>query len=113
VTLDDDFWLPRLQTQRDVLVPHSFRQTQQALDDLKAAAKVLAGETPKRRPAAQRYRTSDLFQVMEGAAYLLAVERDADLERRLDEIIAVIAVAQEPDGYLHPARTLYPHRQIE
>src|SRR5689334_8383606 len=73
VTLTDDFWLPRLQTQRKVLVPYSFQQTEQALEDLKVAAAILAGNKPEKLPGPQRFRTSDLFKVMEGAAYLLAV----------------------------------------
>ncbi len=113
VTLADEFWLPRLQTQRTVLVPYSFQQTEGALADLKVAAATLAGKRPDNLPGPQRFRTSDLFKVMEGAAYLLAVERDAKLEAQLDEIIALIAAAQEPDGYLHPARTLYPHLSID
>jgi uncharacterized protein len=113
VTLTDEFWLPRLQTQRQVLVPYSFQQTEQALADLKVVAAILAGEKSEKLPEPQRFRTSDLFKVMEGAAYLLAVERDPQLEKQMDGIVAVIAAAQEPDGYLHPARTLYPHLQID
>ncbi len=113
VTLADEFWLPRLKTQRASLVPYSFHQTEQALADLKVAAAILAGNHPEKLPPPQRFRTSDLFKVMEGAAYLLAVQRDAQLEAQMDEIIAVIAAAQEPDGYLHPARTLYPHLPID
>ena len=113
VTLTDDFWLPRLQTQRRVLVPYSFQQTRQALADLEVAAAILAGDKLEQLPGPQRFRTSDLFKVMEGAAYLLAVQRDALLEQQMDEIIQVIASSQEPDGYLHPARTLYPRLPID
>ncbi|WP_428305884.1 glycoside hydrolase family 127 protein [Lacipirellula sp.] len=113
VTLTDQFWLPRLQTQRKVLVPYSFQQTEQALGDLKVAAAILAGDKPEKLPGPERFRTSDLFKVMEGAAYLLAIERDPQLEQQMDEIVKVIAAAQEPDGYLHPARTLYPHLKID
>jgi uncharacterized protein len=116
VTLTDGFWLPRLQTQRRVLVPYAFRQTEEALNDLRAAAAVLAGRKPDKMPPpppAHRYRTSDLFKVMEGAAYLLAIERDPDLERQMDDIIAVIAAAQHPDGYLNATRTLYPHMSLQ
>lgn len=112
VELVDQFWLPRLEIQRRVLVPYSFEQTRDARADLQAAAAVLAGREVENMPAPQRFRTSDLFKVMEGAAYLLALERDDDLERQMDEIIADIAASQEPDGYLHAARTLYPHKKI-
>ena len=112
VQLADEFWLPRLEVQRRTLVPYSFEQTHQARADLQAAAAVLAGRKVENMPAPQRFRTSDLFKVMEGAAYLLAVERDEDLERQMDEIVADIAASQEPDGYLHASRTLYPDMEI-
>jgi DUF1680 family protein len=38
---------------------------------------------------------------MEGAAYLLALERDTALEQQLDQIIDFIAGAQQADGYLY------------
>jgi DUF1680 family protein len=40
------------------------------------------------------------------ASYSLAVCPDAGLDAYLDSLIAKIAAAQEPDGYLYPARTL-------
>lgn len=113
VELTDAFWLPRLETQRQVLVPYSFAQTHEAVTDLKAAAELLAGRVPNPLPPPHRYRTSDLFKVMEGAAYLLALQRDAALEEQMDEIIDVIAAAQQPDGYLNATRTLYPHTPID
>jgi DUF1680 family protein len=113
VKLADDFWLPRLQIQRRTLVPYSFEQTHEALADLKAAADLLAGREIKNMPEPHRFRTSDLFKVMEGAAYLLALEPDPELEQQMDDIIATIAASQEPDGYLNATRTLYPHLAID
>ncbi|TWT36168.1 Non-reducing end beta-L-arabinofuranosidase [Posidoniimonas corsicana] len=112
VRLQDSFWLPRLETQRRVLTPYAFEKTEEALSDLRAAARLLAGEELQNPPPPHRFRTSDLFKVMEGAAYLLALERDAELERQMDAIIEVVAGAQEPDGYLNATRTLYPDLAI-
>src|SRR5688572_26424919 len=61
VTLSDQFWRPRLQTQRRVLVPYAFRRTEEALSDLRAAAELLSGRKPANPPPPHRYRTSDLF----------------------------------------------------
>ena len=55
-----------------------------------------------------RYVASDLFKVMEGAAYLLKIEKDAELEKQMDEIIDIIADAQCPDGYLYELFTVSP-----
>jgi DUF1680 family protein len=38
--------------------------------------------------------------------YSLAMHPDAELEKRLDEIISAVAAAQKPDGYLHAHVTL-------
>jgi DUF1680 family protein len=113
VTLQDEFWLARLRTQRRVLVPHALERTVEALADLQAAGDVLAGKPPARLPAPHRFRTSDLFKVVEGAAYLLAIDRDPALEAQIDHIARVIAAAQAPDGYLGPTRTLYSHLPID
>lgn len=113
VQLADEFWLPRLQIQRRTLVPYSFEKTHEALADLKAAADLLSGREIRNMPEPHRYRTSDLFKVMEGAAYLLAIKPDPQLERQMDEIVATIADSQEPDGYLNATRTLYPHQAID
>lgn len=43
--------------------------------------------------------------MIEGAAYLLKMERDPALGTQIDEIAAIIASAQEEDGYLYPAHT--------
>ena len=42
------------------------------------------GKQEKLLPLA-RYVASDLFKVMEGAAYLLTLEKDAALEKQMDE----------------------------
>ncbi|MGC8834946.1 MAG: glycoside hydrolase family 127 protein, partial [Armatimonadota bacterium] len=47
------------------------------------------------------FMDSDLYKVVEAASYSLATHPDPQLERRLDEIIAKIAAAQMPDGYLN------------
>ena len=101
VKLADDFWLPRLRIQGDVLVPHAFEQTRPGVAHLQAAADFLAGKLVNHKP--HRYIDSDLYKVMEGAAYLLQLERDPDLEATMDRIIDVIAAAQKPDGYLYPS----------
>ena len=46
------------------------------------------------------FQDSDLWKWVEGAAYALAAQPDAALERRVDELIDLAARAQQPDGYL-------------
>jgi len=100
VKLEDDFWLPRLRTQKKVTIPHAFRQTAKAVENLRRCGNFLHGRGGP-MPFTHRFISSDLYKVMEGAAYLLMLERDPVLERKMDEIIAIIADAQKDDGYLY------------
>ena len=102
VTLIDSFWKPRLNTQMETLVPFALDKTAEAQEALKLAGDFLEGlDSPL--PTPHRYRSSDLFKVMEGAAYLLKNERSPELEHRMDSIIDIIARAQKKDGYLYVA----------
>jgi len=47
------------------------------------------------------FNDGEVYKWIEAAAATLAVVPDPDLEKRLDEIIALIARAQHPDGYIH------------
>jgi len=47
------------------------------------------------------FNDGDFYKWMEGACSTLAIHPDAELEDQLDQIIAVIAKAQRPDGYIH------------
>lgn len=98
VTLEDNFWLPRLQTQKKVLVPFALDKTEPAVENLKRTANFLKG-IPDELPFTHRYVASDLYKVMEGAAYLLSLEKDEQLEAEMDRIIDIIADAQQKDGY--------------
>ena len=101
VTLTDNFWNNRMKIQKEVLVPVAFERTEIAVEDLRRTANYLKGiEGPL--PSDSRFSTSDLFKVIEGAAYLLKMERDPKLEKQIDDIADIIAQAQQPDGYLYP-----------
>ena len=100
VKLDDQFWLPRLKIQAETTVPHALNETKPAVERLKLCADFLeTGEGPLPNP--HRFISSDLFKVMEGAAYTLMIKPNPDLERQLDAIIEVIGAAQQADGYLY------------
>jgi hypothetical protein len=91
VRLEDDFWLPRLKIQKETLVPFSLEKTQTAVENLQMVGEYLkTGKVQKMHPLA-RYVASDLYKVMEGAAYLLTLEDDPALEKRMDEIILAVS----------------------
>lgn len=108
VTLQDQFWLPRLRTQKQTLVPFSLEKTQPVVENLRRTAAYLKSGKEESLLNLPRYVASDLFKVMEGAAYLLKIEKDAELEKQMDEIIDIIADAQCPDGYLYELFAVSP-----
>lgn len=112
VTLEDDFWLPRLKTQKKTLVPFALEKTEPVVENLRMVGNYLKHGVQKKMNKLPRYVASDLFKVMEGAAYLLTLEDDPELEKRMDEIIDVIADAQCEDGYLYEPlsvpQTMFP-----
>ena len=73
------------------------------VDNFRKAARRMKG--PFR---GSRYDDSDVFKVMEGAAYSLRLRPDTVLHGKLRDLIRLIASAQEPDGYLYTARTIDP-----
>ncbi len=105
VQIDDAFWRPRLETNRTVTLPYCFRRCEETgrIDNFAKAGKALPGGF-----TGLPFNDSDVFKVIEGASYALALQPDPNLDRYLDDLIAKIAAAQEPDGYLYTARTLNP-----
>lgn len=100
VGLEDRFWLPRLKIQAETTVPHALKQTEPAVERLRLCAQFTTiGGGPLPQP--HRFISSDLFKVMEGAAYTLMIKPNPKREDKLDAIIDVIAAAQQDDGYLY------------
>jgi DUF1680 family protein len=105
VKLADAFWAPRLETNRTVSVPYALRMNEETgrVDNFRKAARLMTGPHKGRR-----FNDSDVYKAMEAAAYTLRLHPDAALDKTLDDLIALIAKAQEPDGYLFTARTNDP-----
>jgi len=107
VKVNDAFWQPRLETNRKVTIPFAFGQCEQTgrINNFAVAARIKTGKFSGAYP----FDDSDLYKVMEGAAYSLMVEPDIKLEQYLDSLIVLIAGAQEDDGYLMTWRTINPN----
>jgi len=105
VKLTDDFWAPRLETNRTVTVPYDFKKCEETgrIDNFAKAGGLMEGDF-----IGIRYNDSDVFKVIEGASYSLSLHPDPELEKYLDDLIAKIAAAQEDDGYLYTTRTINP-----
>jgi len=105
VRITDGFWAPRIETNRRVTIPAIFQKCEETgrIDNFAIAGGILEGEYK-----GERYNDTDVYKTIEGASYSLMVHPDPELERYLDGVIAKIAAAQEPDGYLYTPRTASP-----
>ena len=105
VQINDSFWLPRMETNRKVTIPFAFKKSEETgrIANFAKAGGLMPGKFEGRR-----YNDSDVFKIMEGAAYSLSLHRDAELEKYMDDLIAKVTAAQEEDGYLFTTRTIDP-----
>lgn len=96
------FWAPRLETHRTATIPHCFKECEETgrMDNF-----AIAGGLKQGKFKGYYFNDSDVYKVIEGAAYSLAIRPDPELDKYLDAVIAQIAAAQEKDGYLYTART--------
>ncbi len=111
VHLDDEFWAPRIETNRRETIPFAFQQCERTgrVDNFVRAAKALRGEPlANKQPPGYPFDDTDVYKVIEGASYALSVHPDPALDSYVDSLIAKIAAAQEPDGYLYTTRTIDP-----
>jgi uncharacterized protein len=106
VNVTDSFWSGRIETNRTVTIPSSFKKCEETgrIDNFDMASGIKEGGFQSKYP----YDDSDVYKIMEGAAYSLATYPDPQLEKYLDDLIAKVAGAQEDDGYLMTWRTIDP-----
>jgi DUF1680 family protein len=111
VHLDDAFWAPRIETNRSVTIPYAFGKCEETgrVENFVRAAKKLRGEQLEDdQVRGYSFDDTDIYKILEGAAFGMSVKADPQMEEYLDKLIATIAAAQEPDGYLFTARTINP-----
>ncbi len=110
------FWAERFEIDAKATLPHLWKmmsgtEPSQFFENLRIAAGEAEGK--HRGPG---WNDGDFYKWIEAAASTYAITKDADLDRQMDEVIRVIALAQDPDGYLHspvqiaPASTATPTR---
>ena len=112
VHLNDSFWAPRIEINRTVSIPFAFQKCEETgrLENFNRAAAALRGEQTDKKLPPYPSDDTDIYKVIEGAAYSLSVHPDPKLEAYIDGLIQKISAAQEKDGYLYPARTIDPQK---
>ncbi len=103
VHLDDQFWTPKININRTVSIPSAFGKCEETgrMDNFALAGGLIKGEHKGDFP----FDDTDVYKVLEGASYTLAVQYDKKLDRYLDSLITLIGAAQEDDGYLYTCLT--------
>jgi DUF1680 family protein len=104
VKISDEFWAPRVETNRKVTVPYDFVKCEQT--GRIANFDVAAGNVEGKFRGNFGFNDSDVFKVVEGASYSLALYPDAELDKYVDELVGKIAAAQTDDGYIYTANTI-------
>jgi DUF1680 family protein len=98
VRIEDGFWSPRIAVNQRVSLRAALSECGKAgnISNFEIAAGLIEG-----RIKGSHAYDSDLYKVIEGAAYSLKIQPDPELEAIMDRLIDAIAGAQEKDGYLN------------
>jgi DUF1680 family protein len=96
VSIEDDFWGPRIETTRRNTIPHVLKKLEEAGSADSFRWREGQGDPP------HVFFGSDVAKWIEAAAYSLAIHPDPKLGARIDDIIQGMKEAQGPDGYLNP-----------
>jgi DUF1680 family protein len=98
VHFNDNFWAPRIETNRTVSIPSAFKECEKngRFDNFALAGGLIKGE----QKGDFSFDDTDPYKIIEGASYSLAVKYDKKLDAYLDSVINLIRAAQEPNGYL-------------
>ena len=105
VKLNDQFWSPRIETNRTVTIPASFQRCE---NTGRVKNFVMAANRSGKLCTKYPFDDTDIYKTIEGASYSLAVHPDPKLLAYIDSLITIIGKAQEDDGYLYTARTIDP-----
>ena len=111
VKLQEGFWKDWVETVHDATIPFAFQKCEETgrIDNFIFAAGLKEGKFQGN----YGFNDSDLYKIMEGAAYTLMIEDDPELAAYLDTLVYYVAEAQEEDGYLYTAWTLNANEYID
>ena len=104
VKLNEGFWKSWVETVHDATIPFAFQKCEETgrIDNFIFAGGIEEGKFQ----GSYGFNDSDLYKIMEGAAYALMIEDDPELGAYLDSLVYYVSEAQEEDGYLYTAWTL-------
>ncbi len=94
----------RIETNHHVTIPIAIQKSRETgrIDNFKIAGGLQEGSFCTIYP----FDDSDIYKIIEGAAYSLQMFPDPALEATVDSLVTLIGLAQEEDGYLYTNRTI-------
>ena len=95
VIITDQFWKPKIDKNRLIGIRSALNESASSMNNFDIASKKKMGKH-KGNVAGD----SDVYKIIQGAAYALSNTPDQELELIIDSLIDRIVAAQEPDGYL-------------
>ena len=104
VKITDNFWARRIKTNHEVTIPIAIQKSRETgrIKNFEIAGGLAEGEFCSPYP----FDDSDIYKIIEGAAYSLQMFPDPEMEAIVDSLIDLIELAQEDDGYLFTNRTI-------
>lgn len=110
VTIADPFWSRYLDLVRNTVIPYQWEALNDRIPDAEPSHAVknfrIAAGLEEGEFGGLVFQDSDLAKWLEAVGYALETRPDPQLEAIADEIIDVIEMAQQPDGYLNTYFTI-------
>src|SRR5215203_5316220 len=88
VKLTDNFWLPRIETNRTVTIPASFERCE---NTGRVKNFTMAAEKQGKFCTVFPFDDTDIYKTIEGASFSMAVHPDPKMLRYVDSLIVLIA----------------------
>ncbi|MHA1292963.1 MAG: glycoside hydrolase family 127 protein [Promethearchaeota archaeon] len=110
IEIIDKFWSTRQKINREISIYSQYEKLEinHHIDNFRVASGLKKGIT-----RGLFYLDSDLYKWLEGASYILNQYKDANLERKVQEIVKLIEKVQMKDGYVNTYySTKFPERRL-
>ena len=103
VTIQDNFWSPRLEKLADSTLPVCIDQIENKTGRIRNFENAAKGTGTF---SGYFFDDSDVYKALEGISYHLINHPDSALRKTAESWVAKIAAAQQPDGYINTYYTL-------
>lgn len=110
IKIKDPFWSGRVDLVRNAIIPYQWKAMNDLIPDAESSHCLDNFEIAAGRKEGKFYgavfQDTDVAKWLEAVGFTLECYPDAKLERTADEVIDLIAEAQQPDGYINTYFTI-------